>query len=64
MKGSKRYPKECYKSWFHYLLRIPSPRKMLAWSHKHNAVYLKDKGLEVWVIDSKTNGERCGIYND
>lgn len=52
------YPRECYKSWFHYLLKIPSPSKIAEWSHKRNAIYLKDKGIEVWVLDKKTNGEK------
>ena len=53
-----RYPKECYKSWFHYLLNIPCPSKIREWSLKRQAVYFKENGMEVWIVDTKTNSEK------
>ncbi|ARQ07294.1 hypothetical protein MACA111363_11160 [Macrococcoides canis] len=29
----RMYPRECYKSWFHYLLKIPSPIKIMAYEY-------------------------------
>lgn len=56
----KRLPRECYKSWIHYVLGIVSPSKQMIWEGKRLAEYFETDDFQVWLVDTKTNGEKWG----